>query len=256
MSVDNYKAINDAVRAIKEERGYSQGSVYKFSICVRHAFRWLQREQYRADNPYPFSEWRKARPKTPKFLTEKQFQAIIDDPHLSHQERTLLWLLWDSGARIGEIAALKQENINLEKGIVNIPYEISKGNYSFRYVPIGEEALIAIKAQIGYAQRRGHENYIFLSTNNQPMTVSGLSKVIAKIGLRESPLHEPFRLSAHQFRHSCGIRWISSVPQIVVQKWLGHQFLQMTSAYINMDADSSRRLFDKFMAKEPLEATK
>lgn len=248
ITVSTYKEINDAVRYIKEARHYSQGSVYKFSICVRHLFKWLQREQYRQDNPYPFSEWRKARPSTPKFLTEGQFLSIIDDPHLTHQETALLWLLWDSGARIGEIAALEQDHIDLEKGIVNIPYEISKGNYSFRYVPIGQEAVYCLKRQFGFAQRRGHKKAIFLGDNNLPMTVSGLSKVIYKIGLRSSPLRENYRLSAHQFRHSAGIRWIErGVPQVIVQKWLGHQSLQMTSRYINMDSETSRKIFEKYV---------
>lgn len=248
LKVSTYKEINDAVRHIKEERRYSQGSVYKFSICVRHLFRWLQREQYRPDNPYPFSEWRKARPKTPKFLTEGQFLSIIDDPHLTHQETALLWLLWDSGARIGEIASLEQGNIDLEKGIVNIPYEISKGNYSFRYVPISPTAVYSLKAIFGFAQRRGHQKAIFLGDNNEAMTVSGLSKVIYKIGLRASPLRENYRLSAHQFRHSAGIRWLEAgIPQVIVQKWLGHQTLQMTERYVNMDSLTSKRIFDKYM---------
>ena len=241
----SYKEINDSLRALKERLNWSQGTIYKYSICTRHLFRWLQREQYRPDNPYPFAEWRKPRPHTPKFLIQDQFDRLIDDPHLTHQETTLLYILWDTGARIGEITALEQRLVDLNKMIVNIPYEISKGNYSFRYIPITKNATERLKMQFGFAQRRGHEKSIFLNAQSEPMTVSGLQKVVSAIGLR---YRNNIRLSARQFRRSFGIRMLEKgVPQVIVQKWLGHQTLQMTSHYVNLCADSSRRIFDKFV---------
>lgn len=204
-------------------------------------FKWLQREGYRQDNPFPFSEWRKARPTTPKFLTQKQFDDLVDDPFLSHQELTLLHLLWDTGARIGEIEQLTQKNVDLEKGIVNIPYEISKGSYSCRNVPISAKLVELLKAQAGFLRRRGVWEYWFVNTSNEAMTRSGMQKVIYSIGLRQSPLRPAMRISPHQFRHSFGIRMLEQgVPQVIVQKWLGHQSMTMTAHYVNMCPDSSR----------------
>lgn len=241
----SYKEINDSLRDLKERFKWSQGTIYKYSICTRHFFRWLQREQYRPDNPYPFAEWKKPRPSVPKFLTQEQFDHIVDDPHLTHQETTLLYILWDTGARIGEIAALEQRLVDLNKMIVNIPYEISKGNYSFRYIPITEMCASLLKSQAGFLNRRGIVKSWFINGKGESMTVSGLQKVVAAIGLR---YRNNLRLSAHQFRHSFGIRMLEKgVPQVIVQKWLGHQTLQMTSQYVNMDQNSSRRIFDKFV---------
>lgn len=243
-----YKQINDSVRTVKEREAWSQGTVYKYSICVRHFFKWLQREQYRQDNPYPFSEWRKPRPHTPKFLTEEQFEKIVDDPNLSHQELTLLYMLWDTGARIGEIEQLTQDHADLTKGIVSVPYEISKGNYSCRAIPISERCVDLLNVQRGYVNRRGHIKAWFINATNEPMTRSGMQKVIYAIGMRKSPLRPMQRLSPHQFRHSAGIRWLEAgVPQVIVQKWLGHQSLQMTSHYVNLSSESSKKIFDKYL---------
>ncbi len=247
LKVQGYKEVNDCIRATKEERGYSQGSVYKMSICVRHIFKWLHRERYREDNPYPFSEWKKPRPSTPKFLTESDFENLIIDPHLTHQETAILYILWDSGARIGEISQLTQDLIDLEKGLVTIPYEISKGHYSYRIVPIGKEAIEALKRQFLIIRRHGHQKAIFLGPNNEPMTVSGLKKLVSKIGMRTSALRGMMRISAHQFRHSFALRHLEKgIPQMIVSKWLGHQNLDMTLRYLNLCSDSSRRVYDQF----------
>jgi len=249
-----YKDVNDLIRSKKETQGLSQASIYKLSICVRHLFRWLQREQIRPDNPYPFAEWKKPRPATPKFLTQEQFLSITDDPGLSHQEMSLLFILWDSGARIGEIEQLIQSNIDTVKAMVNIPWEISKGHYSHRNVPLTRRCADLLAVQIGYVQRRGHMKAIFINAQNEPMTRSGMQKVIAAIGLRQSPIRPLMRLSPHQFRHSFGIRMLEKgVPETIVQKWLGHQSLSMTSWYINMGEDSSRRIFDMYVEKECLQ---
>lgn len=242
-----YKQINDVIADMKERLQWSQGTVYKYSICVRHLFAWLHREGYRTgNNPYEFSEWRKPRPISPKYLTTEQFQKLVDDPvSLSQQELTLLWLLWDSGARIGEAAQLTQKNIDLVHKIVCIPYEISKGHYSHRQVPISDEGEDLLLKQFAYLNRIGQKEAIFIASDGAPMTKSGLHKVIASIGMRKSPLREPMRLSAHMFRHSCGIRWLSQgIDQVIVCRWLGHNSMTQTLHYINVDAVSSRRIYE------------
>jgi site-specific recombinase XerD len=249
LEVNSYREVNDVIRLLKDKNHWSQGTVYKFSILIRNFYKWAVREQMISHNPYPFAEWKKAKPKAPKFLTSHQFQALVNDPFLSHQETTLLFLLWDSGARISEVSGLRQKNIDFEKGTVNIPYEISKGNYSFRYIPLTNKTLLLLKRQFQFMQARSHMESVFLSRSNTGLTSNGLKKIIDKIGLRSSPLRDQMRLSAHQFRHSFGIRMIEKgVPQLIVQKWLGHQSLQMTSHYINMDQESSKRIFDKFVS--------
>lgn len=243
-----YKQVNDKIREMKENLNWSQGTVYKYSICVRHFFKWLLREQKRQDNPYPFSEWKKPRPQSPKFLTESTFQTLIDDPHLTHQEYTLLLLLWDSGARIGEIAALEQPHFDLESGIVTVPYEISKGSYSYRNVPITQTCIEALRRQIGHVKRRGHAKALFLNANNEPMTHTGLHKIVKAIGKRISPLRPALNIYPHMFRHAFGIRMLEKgVPQVIVQKWLGHQTLEMTSHYVHVEKESSRRIFNQYV---------
>lgn len=246
----SYKEINDAIRDMKEKEGWSQGTVYKYSICVKAFYKWLHREQFIPHNPYPFSDWKKPKPESPRFLTESLFKALINDPHLSHQEYTLLLILWDSGARIGEVCALRQGNIDLQRGLVNIPYEITKGHYSYRNVPITKTCVEALKKQFSFAKNFRVSDWIFLGADSQPLTVTGAQKVIAAIGLRSSPARPSIRLHAHMFRHSFGIRMLEKgVPETIVQKWLGHDTLLMTSRYISMTAENSLNIFNKYVSE-------
>lgn len=258
VTVSSYKEINDVIREMKERENWSQGTVYKYSICVKNFFKWLYRERYRQDNPYPFAEWRKPRPHTPRFLTQIQFSQIVDDPHLTHQEQTILHTFWDSAARLSEVEHLTQDDfffdvkfflddarqIETHGHYVRIRYEISKGNYSYRNVPITETLKEMLKRQFQFARNRGHHQSVFLSHNNEPITDSGISKLLYNIGMRQSPLRPQMHLSAHMFRHSFGIRMLEKdIPQVIVQKWLGHQSLDMTSHYVNMAAENSMRIF-------------
>lgn len=241
-----YKQINDAIAEKKEREGLSQGTTYKYSICVRHFFKWLHREGLRLDNPYPYADWKKPRLAIPKFLTTDQFKALLDDPLLSRQEMALLWLLWDSGARIGEIAQMTQANVDLIKKIVHVPYQISKGHYSHRSIPVSDQCADSLLTQFATLQRAGLKDCLFISHGNRPMTKGGLHKRVKAIGARKSLFRNEMRLSCHMFRHSCAIRWLEAgVPQVIVQKWLGHQTLQMTSHYVNLCEESSRRIYDQ-----------
>lgn len=250
LNTTEYKDVNDAIKEIKEKENWGQATVYKYALCIRNFFKWARREKYIDENPFPFTEWRKARPKAPKFLTEDQFEGLVNDPHLSHQELTLLYVFWDSGARLSEVASFRQEHIDLKQKTINIPFEISKGNYSFRYVPISETCTNLISRQFQFVRARGHLEAIFISLmDNQPMTANGLSKVLDKIGARQSPLRPQMRLSSRQFRHSFGIRMLEKgVPEVIVQKWLGHSSLSMTSRYINMTVQNSRNIYEKYVS--------
>ena len=244
-----YKQINDSVADLKARLKWSQGTVYKYSICVRHFFKWLQREGYRQDNPYAFTEWRKPRPGTPKFLTQEQFDALTEDPLLSAQELTFLWLLWDTGARIGEIAQLKQSNIDLIKKTVTIPYEISKGHYSHRVIPIGDRCADLLLTQFAKLQKAKLTDCVFISNGRTPMTKSGLQKKVAAIGMRKSLFRDEIRLSSKMFRHSCVIRWLKQkVPALVISKWMGHSDPKMTLRYLNMIAEDCREVYDQYCA--------
>lgn len=245
-----YKDVNEVINRVKVAKNWSNSTVYKFSVCVVKLFRWLLREGHISHNPYPFSEWKKPQPKAPKFLTEEQFKALVNDPHLSHQELTLLWMFWCTGARLSEVTALDWVNIDLERGLVNIPYEKSKGNYSFRDIPVEDELISLLKRQKSYVESREHESCVFLSKMGQGrLTKDGISKILDKIGTRSSPIRPQMRLSAHQFRHSFGIRMLKKgVPETIVQKWLGHSTLTQTSQYINLDPDSSLEIFKKYVS--------
>lgn len=246
----SYKEINDAIIDIKEKEGWSQSTVYKYSICIKAFYKWLHREQFIPHNPYPFSDWKKPRPESPRFLTESLFKSIVNDPHLTHQEYALFYALWDTGARIGEICSLRQGNVDLERGLVNIPYEISKGRYSYRNIPITEVCKQAIKSQILLVSNYGVTDWIFTGVDGQPLTVSGAQKIITAIGLRKTPARPAMRLHAHMFRHSFGIRMLEKgVPETIIQKWLGHQTLSMTSRYISMTAENSLNIFNKYVSE-------
>ena len=246
-----YRQVNDAIKDMKAREGWSQGTVYKYAVCVKNFFRWAAREGLIQNNPYPFTDWKKPRPETPRFLTESIFYGLIRDPALTFQEHAMLWTFWDTGARVGEISRLRKANFDLEQKLVTIPYELSKGHYSHRIVPFSDSLRDSLKRQFSLIEW----DFIFIGADNQPMSLIGIQKVINKIGMRSSPYRQPMVLSPHMFRHSFGVRMLEKgVPEVIVQKWLGHATLSMTSRYINLTSQASKNIYEMHVSSKSLVA--
>ena len=63
---------------------------------------------------------------------------------------------------------------------------------------------------------------------------TALGRWCEALGLRDEN-GAPVRVTAHQFRHTCGTQWINhNVPQRVVMKLLGHRTERMTSVYAHL----------------------
>lgn len=259
LNTTSFKPINDAVKDMKKQYEWSQGTVYKYAVCVKHFYRWAKRDEYIKENPYPFTDFEKPKRSTPKFITQQLFDSILDDPDLSHKEETLLFTFWDSAGRLSEVQALTQDDfffdqkffldpdtrqIEMEGHYVRFKFEITKGNYSFRNVPFSDHLKGLLLKQFRHVRARGHQKAIFLNPQNEPLSSSGISKVLHNIGMRQSPFRPLMNLSAHMFRHSFGIRMLEKgVPELIVQKLLGHETLEMTGRYINMTAENAMRIF-------------
>src|SRR5699024_11540989 len=88
--------------------------------------------------------------------------------------------------------------------------------------------------------------YLFRKEDGSPINQNTFRRNLNTLAYEEKIVDrngEIFRFHAHAFRHTVGTQMINNgVPQHVVQKFLGHEYPEMTSRYAH--------IFDVYIKKE------
>jgi site-specific recombinase XerD len=159
-----------------------------------------------------------------------------------------LVLLYDSGARATEIATLNLDYFNLDQKTLAI---LGKAN-RFRQITLMPETSILIKNYIDKYRKKpkpAYRNRLFINQRGKELTRHGIYRICKKYLTAALPLKRLKTLSpVHSFRHSCAMSMLSSgfsLSDIRIQ--LGHEDLQATMVYLQLDLTHRRKIQKKFI---------
>jgi integrase/recombinase XerD len=195
---------------------------------------------------------KKALFKTMEYLSLDGVKAILDSPNTStkdgRRDIVLLTLLYDSGARVQEIADMKVKDIRLNK-----PATIrltGKGNKT-RTVPIMEPTalLVAqyIKENILDSKEKG-DYPLFRNRSGNKLTRGGIAYILKKY-VNEAKIRVPSvipeSVSPHHLRHSKAMHLLQSgVNLIYIRDFLGHVEISTTQVYAKVDGKIKREALE------------
>lgn len=183
---------------------------------------------------------------------QSEFVKVLMDhkvPYGRNTYKTQLLLELYTGMRMGEINALKPENVNIREGYVKVTATISRGmqsknfykphpktDNSIREVPLTKEAKDLLRDAIK-DMKKNPEGLIFYDFNKGDVVatyqVGTFFKRICEKG------NIPY-YGQHALRHTFATRCIEAgVPPLVLKKWLGHTNIGIT---INTYADVFDRM--------------
>lgn len=167
-----------------------------------------------------------------------------------------------TGMRIGELAALRWEDIDFAHGIIKIKrtlvyqkydedscktfhFELPKTKTSLREIPINKQCNIALKKQ--YLQKnvvrskapiekrveKQFEDLLFTTKFNTPLNsqivCDAIKKIVNEVNTTRDVTDEMETFSCHCFRHTFATRCFEAgIQPKTVQSYLGHATLQMT----------------------------
>jgi integrase/recombinase XerD len=192
----------------------------------------------------------KAPRKLPRVLTVAEAQAILDAcEHL--RDRFLFALLWDSGARIGEVLGLHHEDISAADCEVTI---VARVNDNRARSKSREQRTVPVSAQIvrlwgDYLHCEYGEldsDYVFVNLFAEPrgraLSYPAVYDLVRRLRRRTGIDFDP-----HWCRHSAATRMLrDGVPIEVVSKLLGHSSVTTTmSIYGHLTAQDARRALEK-----------
>ncbi len=155
-------------------------------------------------------------------------QLPAADPY-ALRDRTLLLLLYNTGARVQEVAELRRHNLDLDHHRIRLH---GKGD-KWRTCPLWDGTVSLLHQLLG--DGGPPEQPIFVSQRGQALTRFGIYKIVrrhtaclAKRG-NDGQIQS---ISPHVFRHTAAVHLLESGVEVnVIRCWLGHVSLETTYRY-------------------------
>ena len=193
------------------------------------------------------------------YLEREEIQALFSHLPLTGRfalrDRCLLLFLYNTGARVQEVADLQTSNLDLEP-----PPRVhlhGKGD-KWRVCPLWDETASLLKRLL--AKRRldaSLEQPVFVSHRGQALTRYGIYKIVRRHGqgLESDGRVRGPHVSPHIFRHTAACHLLESGVDVnVIRAWLGHVSLETTNRYAEINIRTKeaalRRCEPRFGADE------
>jgi integrase/recombinase XerD len=226
------------------EHGVQSRSIARKLSCVRGFYRWLLKDKRVRHDPTVNIESPASWKVLPKSLAESEVAEMLERTGaaarsdaadgLALRDHAMLELLYAGGLRVGEIVALRQEDLRLDTASVQVR---GKGDKE-RIVPIGRSAVEAMEAYVkrgrpelartGVAGSR-LERALFLSVRGHALTTQWVWQMVRSVNPHASP---------HKLRHSCATHMVEHGADLrTVQTLLGHADIATTQVYTHLAID-------------------
>ncbi len=226
------------------QRHYSLKTQSRHLSCIREFYRFLYSENTIKQNPTDYLDSPKTQKSLPKYLSEEDVFALIQNAD-EIRLHTLLEVLYASGMRVSELVGLPIDAVAREKKHI---FVTGKGNKE-RIVPLNEKACAALEKWLKNREiiypRADKNKWLFPAKSKSGHLTRGaffkeLKKLALKIGL------DPAKVSPHVFRHSFASHLIAHEADLrSVQKLLGHADIATTEIYTHILPDRLKKVIEK-----------
>lgn len=191
---------------------------------------------------------------TLSYLSTEGMKLLLAQPDTTtckgRRHLALLSLMYDTGARVQEMADLTVDSVRIS----HEPYTIrlyGKGRKT-RIVPLVREQ-VSILREYMEENRLNDSNKVseplFCNNSHAKLTREGISYVLriyAEMARKKSPELIPEKLSCHSLRHSRAMHLLQAgVNLVYIRDILGHVSIQTTDVYARADSKAKREALEK-----------
>lgn len=137
---------------------FERATLIKKEVHIRKFFEFYKRQNYDVLDPWliPASKPKFVMPRVCDEASYRQLIAAIPTDTTAYfhiRNLCLINIIWETGARLGEIVALNVSDLDFEKKEIIIKTEKSRGVFPFRKIPWGKET---DKSLPRWIKRRAH----------------------------------------------------------------------------------------------------
>lgn len=183
------------------------------------------------------------------YATREEFEAILatcdQRTWLGRRNYALLLTMYNTGARVSEMASLRQNQVNIAgKGYVELH---GKGRKQ-RRVPLWSRTSQVLKAWFSEAGGDGTTS-AFPTRRGEPLTRFAIRLLLRKAAAQASencPSLQEKSVSPHQLRHGTAMALLESgIDLAVIALWLGHESIETTNVYLHSNLAMKERALGK-----------
>ncbi len=189
---------------------------------------------------------------TLEYLTVEGIKSVFDAVDASSRkglrDLTLLSLMYDSAARVQEIADLSVNDFRAEKPST---LRLTGKGSKTRIVPLMSTTsdLVSKYISIYHPSYRGEYNVpLFSNRKKEKLTRAGIAYILKKyikIAREKQPDLIPETVSPHGLRHSKSMHMLQAgVPLIYIRDFLGHSEISTTEIYARCDSEQKRKAIE------------
>jgi len=195
---------------------------------------------------------KKVEQKPPSSMTMAEVNAIlaVPDPDtlLGVRDRALLQLMYNSGARVQELADLTFADVRFQT-----PFTVTltgKGRKT-RVIPLWDKTVTMINHYIQRRQRSGvKSDHLFVNHRGNPLTRFGIERMVTKHARQAAPECPSLcgrAITPHVYRHTAALHLLEATNDMfIVKDWLGHADIRTTNRYLEVSVERKRAALEKF----------
>ena len=228
---------------VMHRKGLARKTIQRRLSALRSFYRYHIDRKSLKHNPVMSIKPPKAEKLLPKVLDVDEVNQLLSvEPESWFEIRdvAIMELLYSSGLRLAEIAALDLKDLDLVTALVKV---LGKGNKE-RLLPIGAKAIQALEAWLAVRQHRDieDEDALFLSQQGRRISHRSIQARLERLGLKNGASR---RLHPHLMRHSFASHVLQSSSDIrAVQELLGHSDISTTQIYTHLDFQHLSKAYD------------
>lgn len=196
---------------------YSAAIRFLFAVTLNRTLNYLQIPQ------------QKKRKTLPEVLTREEISAIMTGcDNIKH--KAMLMVVYSSGLRVSEAAALKIQHIDSKT--MRVFVECGKGGKD-RFTLLSETCLHVLREYWKVYRPQHPEGWLFLGTHKvAPITSAGIKNAFYKAVKRTNIAKD---VSVHTLRHSFATHLLEDGASLLqIKELLGHAHIQSTTIYLHL----------------------
>ncbi len=218
--------------------------------ALRTFFKYLKKQGVVESNPAALVESARRERKLPEHLFDAEMRALLEAPENSSpsglRDRAMLELLYATGLRVSELAALDADALAGDEGRLRVRGKRGKE----RVVFVGGAARDSVQAYLVNARPAlladPAETALFLNRSGGRITVRSIQRMVKKY-IREIALARD--ITPHSLRHTFATHLLEGGADLrTVQGLLGHSSLSTTQIYTHV---TNERLKDVHAQTHP-----